>query len=134
MAVAFVGLGAVLLPLVVGTRARTASGFMTKFSCREELRFIRNLSLALLPCGGDGKGIQCPGVQLDHPVPGGYKYGDLAHLVGGDSRTETIRYGLESFGTQTRSGLHWGGPAATINYRPVLSSERALRNNKLAAF
>jgi hypothetical protein len=46
MAVAFVGLGAVLLPLVVGTPARTASGFMTKFCCREVLRFLRNLSLA----------------------------------------------------------------------------------------
>jgi hypothetical protein len=24
----------------------------------------------------------------------------------------------------------WRGPAATVNYRPVLSSERALQNNK----
>jgi hypothetical protein len=27
-------------------------------------------------------------------------------------------------------GLRWRGPAATVNYRPVLSSERALQNNK----
>jgi hypothetical protein len=26
--------------------------------------------------------------------------------------------------------LRWRGPAATVNYRPVLSSERALHNNK----
>jgi hypothetical protein len=30
------------------------------------------------------------------------------------------------------AGLPWGGPAATVNYRPVLSSERALQNNKPA--
>jgi hypothetical protein len=28
------------------------------------------------------------------------------------------------------SGMHWRGPAATVNYRPVLLSERALQNNK----
>jgi hypothetical protein len=27
-----------------------------------------------------------PGIYLGHPVPGGYKYGDLAHQVGGVSR------------------------------------------------
>jgi hypothetical protein len=26
-------------------------------------------------------------------------------------------------------GLRWRGPAATVNYRPVFSSERALQNN-----
>jgi hypothetical protein len=31
---------------------------------------------------------------------------------------------------QTLAGLRWRGPAATGNYRPVLSSERALQNNK----
>jgi hypothetical protein len=34
--------------------------------------------------------------------------------------------------TQTRTGLCWGGPAATVYYRPVLSLERALQNNKSA--
>jgi hypothetical protein len=65
------------------------------------------------PCGGgikylhrarasirdDGKGTQCSGVYLGHPVPGGYKYGDLAPQVGGISRTGTIKYCLESRGT-----------------------------------
>jgi hypothetical protein len=48
---------------------------------------------------GDEKGAQCPGVYLGHPVPGGYKYGDLALQVGGVSRMGTIKYGLESHGT-----------------------------------
>jgi hypothetical protein len=29
-------------------------------------------------------------------------------------------------------GLRWRGPAATVNYTPVLSSERVLQNNKQA--
>jgi hypothetical protein len=75
---------------------------------------------------------QCPGVNLGHPVPGGYKYGDLAFQAGGVSRIETIKYDVQSRGTQTRAGLLWRGPAATVNYRSVLSSERALQNNKPA--
>jgi hypothetical protein len=31
---------------------------------------------------------------------------------------------------QTLAGLCFRGPAATVNYRPVLSSERTLQNNK----
>jgi hypothetical protein len=31
------------------------------------------------------------------------------------------------------SWLSWRGPAATVNYKPVLSSERALQNNKPAS-
>jgi hypothetical protein len=48
----------------------------------------------------------------------------------GVSRIGTIKYGLESRGTQTREGLRWQGQAATVNYRPILSSERASQNNK----
>jgi hypothetical protein len=36
------------------------------------------------------------------PVPGGYKYGDLALQVEGDSRIGTIKYRLEPHGTQTQ--------------------------------
>jgi hypothetical protein len=43
----------------------------------------------------------------------------------GVSKIGTIKYGLESRGTQPRQGLRWRGQAATANYRPVLSSERA---------
>jgi hypothetical protein len=70
-----------------------------------------NRSRHCSPCGGgldrhrsargDGKGTQCPG----HPVPGAYKYGHLALQAGGVSKTRTIKYALESRGTQTREGL-----------------------------
>jgi hypothetical protein len=43
-------------------------------------------------------GTQCPGVYLGHPVPGGYKYRDLALQVAGVSRIWTIKYSLESRG------------------------------------
>jgi hypothetical protein len=36
-----------------------------------------------------------------HPVPGGYKYGDLALQVGGVS-DETVKYGREFCGTSTQ--------------------------------
>jgi hypothetical protein len=55
-----------------------------------------------------------------YPVPEGYKYGDLQ--VGGASKFGTIKFGVESFGTQTQDELHCLGP--TANYRLVFSSER----------
>jgi hypothetical protein len=36
------------------------------------------------------------------------------------------------WGIQTSAGLSWRGQAATINYRPVLSSDRVLQKNKPA--
>jgi hypothetical protein len=48
---------------------------------------------------GCGERTQCPGVYLRHPVPGGYKYGDLDLQVGGVTRIGKIKYGLESRGT-----------------------------------
>jgi hypothetical protein len=42
-------------------------------------------TVALRVVGGDEKGTQCRGVKLGHPVPGGYKYRDLALQVGGVS-------------------------------------------------
>jgi hypothetical protein len=41
-------------------------------------------TVALRIEGGDEKGTQCLGVP-GHPVPGGYKYGDLALQVAGVS-------------------------------------------------
>jgi hypothetical protein len=38
--------------------------------------------------------------------------------------------GHESRGAQTREILRWTGPATNNNYRPALSSERALNINK----
>jgi hypothetical protein len=61
--------------------------------------------------------VQCPGVLLGNPVPGGYKYGNLALQIGGVSN-ETVKYGY---------GSERLGPLSdyTANCRPVLSSERA---------
>jgi hypothetical protein len=42
-----------------------------------------------------------------HSVPGGYKYGELALQVGRVQTITTIKYGLESLGTQTREELRW---------------------------
>jgi hypothetical protein len=57
-------------------------------------------------------------------------------VVGGDEKrsleSETVRYGHESHGTRTRKWLGWRGPAAVLNDRPVLSSERASHINKPA--
>jgi hypothetical protein len=57
-------------------------------------------------------------------------------VVGGDEKgsleTETLKYGHESHGTRTRKWLRWRGPAAIVNDRPVLSSERAPHMNKPA--
>jgi hypothetical protein len=57
-------------------------------------------------------------------------------VVGGDEKRslkyETVKYGHESYGTRTRKWLPWQGPAAIVNDRPVLSSERAPKNNKPA--
>jgi hypothetical protein len=39
-------------------------------------------TVALRVVGGDEKGTQCLGVELGHPIPGGYKYGDLALRLG----------------------------------------------------
>jgi hypothetical protein len=41
--------------------------------------------VALRVVGGDEEGTQCLGVKLGHPVPGGYKYGDLSLQIGGVS-------------------------------------------------
>jgi hypothetical protein len=45
---------------------------------------------------GNEKGTQYPGAYLGHPIPRGYKYGDLALQVRGVSRIGTIKYGLET--------------------------------------
>jgi hypothetical protein len=48
----------------------------------------------------DVKGTQCPRVYLGHPVPGGYKYGNLPIQVGGVS-DETGKYGYGFCATRT---------------------------------
>jgi hypothetical protein len=78
------------------------------------LQLLLCLARAVYPCG-DGleylhrslasrkrrqKGNPVPGVQLGHPVPGGYKYWDLALQIWGIS-DETVKYGREFCGTST---------------------------------
>jgi hypothetical protein len=67
-----------------------------------------------------------PGGITGYPVPGGYKYGNLALQVGGVS-DERVKYVSGS----ERLGLLSG---YTANCRPVLSSERAPHRNKTANF
>jgi hypothetical protein len=57
------------------------------------------------------------GSIIGHPVPGEYKYRDLALQVGEMSH--------ETRGPRTREWLRWQGPAATVNDRPIFSSKRA---------
>jgi uncharacterized protein involved in response to NO len=44
--------------------------------------------------------------------------------------SEAVKYGRESYGTQTRKLLRWREPAIIINNRPILLSERAPHINK----
>jgi hypothetical protein len=53
------------------------------------------------------------GLEFLHPVPGGYKYEDLALQVGGVSN-ETVKYDCEFCGTSTREWLLWQGPEAIV--------------------
>jgi hypothetical protein len=48
------------------------------------------------------------------------------------ARSGTVNYGHESHGSRTQKCLHWQGPGAIVNNRPVLSSERAPHINKPA--
>jgi hypothetical protein len=43
----------------------------------------------------------------------------------GTLESETVKHGHESRGTPTQEQLLWRGPAAIVNDRPVLSSDRA---------
>jgi hypothetical protein len=55
-------------------------------------------------------------------------------VAGGDEKgilkSETVKYGHVSEGTQTQERLCWRRPAAYIKDRPVLSSERVSHENK----
>jgi hypothetical protein len=69
---------------------------------------------------------------MGYPVPGGYKYGDLAFQVGGVS-DETVKYVrvLRDFDLRV-TVLARPRSNCTVNYSTILSSERALQNNKPA--
>jgi hypothetical protein len=48
----------------------------------------------------------------------------------GSLKSETVKYGHESQGTQTKERLFCWGPAAYTKDRPVFSSERAPHKNQ----
>jgi hypothetical protein len=50
----------------------------------------------------------------------------------GSLESERVKYDRECHGTRTREWLRWREPAAIVNDRPVLSSERAPQINKSA--
>jgi hypothetical protein len=60
-------------------------------------------TVALRVVGGNEKVTQCLGVQLDHPVPGGYKYGDLALQVGGVSNPRHLNLVMSPAGLGTEN-------------------------------
>jgi hypothetical protein len=51
-------------------------------------------------------------------------------VVGGNEKasleSETVKYCCESHGTQNQEWMHWWGPAAIVNDRPILLSGRML--------
>jgi hypothetical protein len=55
-------------------------------------------------------------------------------VVGGNEKgslkSETVKYGCESQGTQTREKLCWLAPTAYTKDRPILLSERVPHKNK----
>jgi hypothetical protein len=67
---------------------------------------------------------QCLLLELGYPVPGISKYGSLAFQIE-SLKFRNIKFGHESRGARIRERLPWQGPTATVNCRPVLSSERA---------
>jgi hypothetical protein len=64
------------------------------------------------PCGG--------GVEYLHRDPASRR-----RRRKGSLKSDTVKYGRKSQGARTREWLRWLGPAAIVNDRPVLSSERA---------
>jgi hypothetical protein len=54
-------------------------------SSKVRVTLVNTSAAALRVVGRDEKETQCLGVQLGHPVPGGYKYGDLVLQIRGVS-------------------------------------------------
>jgi hypothetical protein len=74
--------------------------------------------------------------ELSHVEAGSNTSTVALRVVGGDKKgrleSETVKYGRKSHRTQTQEWLHWPGPAAIVNDRPILSSETAPHINKFA--
>jgi hypothetical protein len=70
-------------------------------------------------------------VSVDSRVEAGLNTSAVAlRAVGGDKKgsleSETVKYGRDLHGTRTQEWMRWRGPAAVVNDRPILSSERML--------
>jgi hypothetical protein len=76
-------------------------------------------TVALRVVGGDEKGIRCLG-----DINTGIWPSRLGSL-----ESETVKCGHESRGTRTWEWVRWRGPAAIVNDRPMLSSERMLHKD-----
>jgi hypothetical protein len=61
---------------------------------------LNTSTIALRVIRGDVRGTPCPGVYLGHPVPGGYKYRNLALQVAGVS-DKMVKHGYGFCATQT---------------------------------
>jgi hypothetical protein len=64
---------------------------------------------------------------VPHPVPGGYKYGDLALQVGRVSRIGAIKYGPESRGTALAST----SSNSKLYTRPLVREDYIITNHKI---
>jgi hypothetical protein len=69
--------------------------------------------------------------RTESRVEAGWNTSTVAlRVVGGDNKgslkSGTVKYGRESHGTGPREWMRWRRPAAIVNYRPILSSERML--------
>jgi hypothetical protein len=89
-------------------------------------------------CGGYTTGIS-PAVQLVTRVEEVSSTSTVTvRVVGGEEKgsleSGTVKYGHERHRTRTGERLRWRGPAAIVNDRPVLSSERAPHINKSATY
>jgi hypothetical protein len=72
-----------VFPVRYGLDSYILFGVFSEGSFRSRVEAGSNTSsVPLRIVRGDEKGIQCLGVSLGHPVPGVYKYGELALQVG----------------------------------------------------
>jgi hypothetical protein len=96
---------------------------------------------AIYPCGGGFEYLHRSPVSRRRrwkgsPVPAGYNrvtlfqrdinMGTWPSRLGG---LDTVKCGHESRATRTGEWLHWRGPAAIVNYRPITSSEGMLHKD-----
>jgi hypothetical protein len=109
------------------------------FVIGDELCFLWGMNrgfiyyLEEVSCGGGVEYLHrslasCRRRRKGNPVPGGYKYGDLALQVRGSLGCERVTC-RESCWTRTWEWLRWRGPAAIVNDRHIISWEMMLHKD-----